>query len=598
MYLKYFKLQLSQMMGQIWNCLLGWWLCYSLLSMVTGEEQLVLGSPEDCKNADFVPGYNLGGEGFDIVKMEQKGSYVIDMEKWDTGNGSCMLCTNRYLNQQKEKLPAAVTSWRTISKCSQKISSKIYESSEALVKDSTSSVSNNWKVGLEVPLTAGVSIGGTHSRESTNAMAKSKEDKFSFTKHEVKCSFYSYHVASSPPLHQEFLQALKSLLPTSNSHSYQSLIDKFGTHYTTGVDLGGKISAVTAIRTCKAAMSGLTDTAVKDCLDVEASGTYQGATLKTELSHCQELKKKMGIEESFSSMFDDRQTEVIGGNINDDDLLFSSTSQGNARNMWMESLKTIPGVVSYTLTPLHLLLDDDNPAKGGLKKAIENYISRNALNQVCSESCKVGKKNSARDRCVCVCEKSTNIMSNCCPVERGLATLKVFKLYAKGLYGDTFTQTDGSVEVKYGNLVHRTAVIDNNDNPRWTESFEFGPIKISQTNKLTFKVYDDDTYWNSELLGTCDFDLNSGNVSDECMFQYGSFFFSYSVECAPSLNGPKCADYSPSPMSSSLAEIFHSRNGILAKDMWKLKTARNNIKTLYFKGHYGGQESRFVQQFG
>uniref|UniRef100_A0AAY5ETW3 Perforin 1.2 n=1 Tax=Electrophorus electricus TaxID=8005 RepID=A0AAY5ETW3_ELEEL len=562
------------MMGWMRNCLVGWWLCYSLISVITAEDQLILGSPEDCKNSDFVPGYNLGGEGFDIVKMERKGSYVIDMETWNTGNGSCKLHKNRYLNGQKEKLPIAVVFWRSISKCSQKISSKMYESSEAVVKDSTSSVSNNWKVGLDIPLTAGGSLGGTHSREATNAMAKSKEDKFSFTKHEVKCSFYSYKIASSPPLHQDFLQAVKSLYPTYDSHSYQSIIDRFGTHYTTGVDLGGKISAVTAIKTCKAAMDGLTDTAAKDCLDVEASGTYQGVTLKTEFSHCQELKKKLNIKETFSSMFDDRQTEVTGGNINDEDLLFSTTSQ-NARKVWQESLKSIPDVVTYTLKPLHLLLNDNNPAKKGLKSAIEKYIRNNALKQVCSESCKIGKNNSARDRCVCVCQRSTNILSNCCPTERGLATLKVFKLHAENLYGDTFSKTDASVDVIYGDLIRRTAVIHENDNPHWNESFEFGSITISLKNKLTFNVYDRDTYWNSNLLGTCDFDLKSGKWSEVCMFKYGTFFFSYTVECAPSLQGPKCADYSPSPMASSLAEIFNSRNGILAKDTWKLEVAQN-----------------------
>ncbi|KAL7829242.1 hypothetical protein AOLI_G00301270 [Acnodon oligacanthus] len=549
------------------------------------KEQLELGSPKDCESADFIPGHNLGGEGFDIVKMERKGSYVVDLEKWDIGNGSCKMSRNAYMSNAKQKTPAAVVFWRTLPKCSMKVSSKIYDSSEALVKDSTSSVSNNWRIGLDVMFKGSGSTGGTHSRESQFGMRKSKEDNFSFTKHVVKCSFYSYKIVTSPPLHQEFLKAVRSLPRKYDSNSYQHIIDMFGTHFTQQVELGGKMKAVTAIRTCKAAMTGLSDTAVKDCLDVEASGTYKSATLSAEFKHCQALKKKMSTDEKFSSVFNDRQIEINGGNINGEDLLFSRASHSNALKQWLDSLKTIPDAVTYTLLPLHLVLNNKHPARKGLKKAVENYIRDNALQKVCSRSCKTGHRNNARDPCACVCERSQNILPNCCPAEKGLATLKVFKLYAKDLYGDRWTETDGSVEVSYGDRVRRTAVINNNNNPRWRESFEFGPVKLSISKKLSFKVYDADSNWNSDFLGQCSFDLRSGQVSDMCNFQYGSFFFSYTVKCAPSLQGLKCADYSPSRMDSHLAKIFHSRNGILAKDVWKLQMARNYSSNLYFKGY-------------
>ncbi|KAL6457615.1 hypothetical protein MHYP_G00345780 [Metynnis hypsauchen] len=570
-------------MGWMCRYLVSCWMWWSLLSIVNAEEQLELGSPKDCENAVFIPGHNLGGEGFDVVKMERKGSYVIDMKKWDIGNGSCKMYSNTYLNNAKQKTPVAVVFWRTLPKCSMKVSSQIYDSSEALVNDSTSSISNNWKVGLDVMSKASVSVGGTHSRESQFGMKKSKEDKFSFTKHVVKCSFYRYKIASSPPLHQEFLQALQSLPREYDSDSYQGIIDTFGTHFITGVELGGKMKAVTAIKTCKAAINGLSATAVKDCLDVEASGTYNGVTLKAEFQQCQALKKKMNTDEKFSSVFNDRQTEIIGGNINGEDLLFSRASHPDALKQWLDSLKTIPDVVTYTLKPLHSVLNYRHPARKGLKKAVENYIRDNALKKVCSESCKIGHHNNARDPCACACERSQNILCNCCPVENGLATLKVFNLHAKGLYGDILTETDGSVLVRYDQIVQRTAVITNDDNPRWSESFEFGPIKLSNSKTINFEVYDEDTYWNSDLLGKCSFELRSGEVTDTCYFQYGTFFFSYIVKCAPSLQGPKCADYSPSPMAKPLAKIFHSRNGILAKDMWKLQSAQNYSDTVYFE---------------
>ncbi len=155
---------------------------------------------------------------------------------------------------------------------------------------------------------------------------------------------YRYRVAQKPPLHAEFLEAIKSLPASYNLDSYRNLITTYGTHYTTSVKLGGQMSApialwaacwhtaplrfghpvfeswpedlsrthpplsfplpfqsylicpitikrqkvggqmktVTTIKSCQAAVSGLTNTAVKDSLDVEASGSYSVATVKAE----------------------------------------------------------------------------------------------------------------------------------------------------------------------------------------------------------------------------------------------------------------------------------------------------------------------------
>ncbi|MED6247148.1 hypothetical protein ATANTOWER_032087, partial [Ataeniobius toweri] len=142
------------------------------------------GSPQQCEKAHFVPGYNLGGEGFDIVTMERKGAYVINTEIWNLGNGTCKMYKNSYMNGEIQKVPVAVVDWRNLPKCSLKVSSKLYDSVESLVNDSTSSVSNNWKVGLELPVdpsvTVGVGLGGSHSRASEFGMKKSKEDRYNF----------------------------------------------------------------------------------------------------------------------------------------------------------------------------------------------------------------------------------------------------------------------------------------------------------------------------------------------------------------------------------------------------------------------------------
>ncbi|XP_051801095.1 perforin-1-like [Acanthochromis polyacanthus] len=555
-------------MARLWHLLL---LCWTFSPLCLTSRSGFTGTPQQCKQADFVPGYNLGGEGLDIVTMERKAAYVIDTETWNLGNGTCRLYPNSYMNRKNQKVPVSVVDWRSLSKCNLKVSSIVYDSAETLVNDSTSSVSNDWKVGLDIPVDPsvkiGVGLGGSHSRAAEFAMKKSKKDRYNFFRHSIYCSFYSYRLVTNPPLSHDFQSAVNSLPPYSfkTGVSYRNLIDTYGTHYITQVLLGGEIKAFTSVRTCEATMNGMTATEVSDCLSVEASATFaQSASIEAMTKHCEAEKKKLGSGQRFSSVFNERETEVTGGNIDGADVLFQGQSNPSVYNSWLNSLKTAPDVVRYNLKPLHTILPSGHPASAGLKREVEQYIKNNAVVKKCSESCLIGHRSSKRDPCACVCNSNQNVKSNCCPAGKGLATLKVFRLYAQGLYGDKWTQTDGSVEVNYDGQTKRTVIISNNDNPAWSEKFEFGQIKINMMNKLTFRVYDEDTYWNSDLIGSCSFDLRSGKVTDSCMFNHGTFFFSYVVECAPNLSGHQCQEYSPSPMSPSLAEVFHTRNGILA----------------------------------
>lgn len=379
---------------------------------------------------------------------------------------------------------------------------------------------------------------------------------------------HSYRLTANPPLSYDFLSAVNSLPSYSPAKAplYRDLIDTYGTHYITQVYLGGAIKATTSFKTCLTSMSGLTATDVSDCLSVEASASFaSSASIKAMYKHCQDKKKNLDTSRSFSSEFSERFTEVVGGDEHDV-LFFQDNSNTDVQKNWLNSLKTTPDVVQYNLKPLHTVLPNGHRARSGLKQEVETYIKKNAVLKKCSESCQIGHRSNKRDPCACVCNSDQNVKSNCCPAGKGLATLKVSQLYATNLYGDSWTETDGSVEVKLGDQTKRTDIISDNDNPIWRETFKFGSIVITMQNQLTFSVYDSDSYWNSDLLGECSFELRRGRVSDSCMFNHGTFFFTYEVECAPSLSGNQCQEYIPSPMNPSLAKVFHTRNGVLAGD--------------------------------
>lgn len=151
------------------------------------------GTVAECAEAEFAPGTNLAGEGFDITRMERKGAFVLNMNLWKRRDRRCMLCTNPYLEQQRQKLPLAVVDWRPQQSCSSKVSSRLHRSSESLVASSSSSVENDWKANLQVDAgrkSSSLMLAGTQSKLAEYSMDKSKSDRFSFTSLGMTCSYY------------------------------------------------------------------------------------------------------------------------------------------------------------------------------------------------------------------------------------------------------------------------------------------------------------------------------------------------------------------------------------------------------------------------
>ncbi|KAF5894975.1 perforin-1-like, partial [Clarias magur] len=264
-----------------------------------------------CDSVDFAPGSDLAGEGFDITTMQRKEAFVIDMSSWLQKDKTCTLCKNPYMGGQKQKLPVSVVDWRPSRKCKIKVSSSVYESSESLVSSSTSSLKNNWKIGLDISTMRGggsLMLAGTNSKLAEYSMAKTKKDKFSFTSHTFSCGYYRYRVSSRPILNPEVKNEFSMLPATYDNNTkplFFKLIDMFGTHYITKVSLGGKVSSVTSIKKCHASLQGLTVDEVKTCLDVEASVSVGVASLQSEYQHCKQAKDKSLNKKSFSSSFSD-----------------------------------------------------------------------------------------------------------------------------------------------------------------------------------------------------------------------------------------------------------------------------------------------------
>ncbi|XP_053277450.1 perforin-1 [Pleuronectes platessa] len=459
------------------------------------------GSGSECENAPPVQGYNLAGEGFDVVKMSRTGTYAINVTAYLDDNHTCTLCPNRFQNGQIQRLPAAVLDWRPFSRCSKQLSSGLHHSVDSLLRSSNSLVSNNWNVDLGLDNFGTAMLGGSKSELAKFAVQQHSEGMTTFATHELSCTFYSYRLADHPQLSTEFTKHLNQLplsLNTSQDRAeYRRLIDTYGTHYLHQVKLGGRVKRITAFRTFPATLNGYSESEINECLKTEFQMALGLLPATASLSNtCDNiLKGNMSVSMGSYQLFITHKTEVIGG----DGGILNQQDPSEAYRSWMNSLHDKPDVVSYAILPLHRLVGDSQ-ISANLKSIVTDYIKENQLHPA----------------------------SKSRPTRTGRGTLKLCNLRARRLNSDPFSATDAYVKIYYHKYYQYSDTIDDNNYPRWYETFDFGYVELS--HKLKLEVWDEDVYYDDHIV-TCSNYVERGTHDMICEFSQipGSLEFTYSV---------------------------------------------------------------------
>lgn len=153
------------------------------------------------------------------------------------------------------------------------------------------------------------------------------------------------------------LKNLPSTYDHRNTSAFKHFLSVYGTHFIRRVHLGGRVNSMTAIRTCQASISQMSVHAISNCLSVEAEATIKGATVSAATSFCHSKSKRLKTGATFSQAFSDRTSEVLGGDESVGDVLFQPNGAA-AFKKWLVSLKRVPGLVSYQISPLHLLVNN------------------------------------------------------------------------------------------------------------------------------------------------------------------------------------------------------------------------------------------------
>ncbi|XP_034275716.1 perforin-1-like [Pantherophis guttatus] len=528
----------------------------SLLFFLTGvSPNCYVGTADECdEQKDFVPGYSMAEEGFDITTLEKKAN-VLDLSQWQRADGTCTLCRNPFLQDRPlQRLPLVAVDWAAKVSCQRKVHTSLQSSGIDVVHAAASDVKNDWKVGLDVQVKpeqqVQMTMSGAHSTVADFTMQKNNQDKYTFASHEISCSYYSFRI-SQYILSRHFKRSLRSLPAKYRSNSlpeYRQLIGTYGTHFIDHLHLGGRVRDVTALRVCETVLEGASADEVKDCLTLEASANIGGGkgSLSAAYNACEELKKKKNFKGSFHQTYNERHTEVIGGDQHTD-LLFSNEQNPEGYKQWLESLKYIPALLSYSLKPIHTLLPKGHPKRDSVQQAVSEYIRERVLWRNCSQPCPPGSQRSLRDPCSCVCPNDGTTNTMCCSRERGQSKLTVTIRRAFGLWGDHSTRTDAYVKVFFHGVESRTSTVWNNDNPVWMAHLDLGKVQgLGEAGRLRIQVWDEDNRYDDDLLGTCDRTPTSGKPHIEvCYLNHGRLEFQYNLECGPFLGGPYCLDYVP-----------------------------------------------------
>ncbi|XP_059809183.1 perforin-1-like [Hypanus sabinus] len=531
-----------------------------------------IGNARECRRASPVPGSSLAGEGFDVVTLDRKGAYVVDVESWRRPGGACKLCRNTLMRGRWQRLPLAVVDWRAQRRCYRTVKSRLFHSASAFSSSVSSSVDKSWSVGLGISkysVSVGVTVAGSKSRAMSFANRKAQSDNYSFSSQKFLCRLYRYRLRNTPPLASEFSNQLKQITSSSYAgarHQYRQIVQTFGTHYFRSVEVGGSYKDVTAIRTCEAVSQGLTATQVKNCLSVEASVSVLGfGHTSARAGYCKKQASSHTHSHSFHQAFSERLTEVSGGHsTGHTDILFSSSPR--AFTSWMNSLTASPGIIHYRLAPLHFLLPRTNIRRKHLRRYLREYIMANAMKRDCSRTtCPAPGRKSRFNRCSCRCPENSLVDRQCCAKQKGAGHLVVTVINGSGLWGDYLSGTDGFVVVSYGNAKAQTRVVDNNNNPTWNARLDLGEVVAHSYMKLILKVYDKDPL-RKDNLGTCKVPLISGVTDLTCYLKHGKVTYQLSFICGLHLQGRTCHQYAPSPGAREISGLLWTNQSFHSSD--------------------------------
>ncbi|XP_066486493.1 perforin-1-like [Tiliqua scincoides] len=433
---------------------------------------------------------------------------LMDLRKWQIRG--CTLCENPLVKVKRlQKLPLAVTAWKANISCQQKVQHSAPKSVISEVREEAAPA-------------------GRPAQIDTQSLLMSR-----------------FGIDKDKSVSEDFKNKVKLLPEKYDSNSklrYYHLIRSYGTHFITELDLGVGVRILTALPVCKIRLEGFTVSEISQCLEIEVGKIigFGEVTKDPDFQKCKETLKNL-----TGRWLSKDQLRLIQGGQASERSPFFRTGFDNDPKRWLENSKYWPGLLSYSLEPLHTLVNKSDPRRDSLQHALSEYVRERALWRNCTHSCPPGVQQSAWDPCSCECPNNNFTNSMCCPQQRGLGKLTVTIESASGLWGDYITGSDSYVKVLFKDKLMCTPTVWNSNHPEWNANFDFGIIQVQEDfSELELQVWDQDFGWDDDLLGRCFPSLSPWNSTTHfCYLNHGRLNYRYHLACGPHLGGSFCWDY-------------------------------------------------------
>lgn len=311
----------------------------------------------------------------------------------------------------------------------------------------------------------------------------------------------------------------------------------------TELDFGARIFYITGVEVCRLPLENYTLSEVSHCLEIEV-GVLIGFDKMTQDPYFKKCKQKI-TDTSFLFLVSESIKTIEGGRHYYLDLSNQAFNFPESSQNWLESVKTLPALLSASLQPLHTLVDKNDPRRENLRLALNRYMRGKTMLRKCNPTCPPGVKPTAWEPCSCECPNNDFTTSMCCSKQLGIGRLTITILHAEGLWGDYLSRTDAYVSVTVQKRVKCTHTIRDNNYPEWNNRMEFGIINLTHFTKVKIEVWDEDYRW-SDFLGKCLLTLRPfETVEHVCHLNHGSLYYKGQLFCGQHLGGPSCRDYKP-----------------------------------------------------
>jgi hypothetical protein len=556
--------------------------CLALVPHLALAQQAARGC--DCKRYPFVPAHNYGGEGFDVTTMERKISSIIDMNRDLGTDGTCRLRQNSHMGGTTQKLPAAVESWKRVSRCNADFTSESFDHASKITQDIAGKMSSEWSVGIEaeasgpVPNAPGTTAGGGGSFNAAGSNSKmgkfaneiSKTMQGTFVKSTLKCALYQYSLPLYDiPLKDSFVTAVKNLPVSYNEYKYMQFINQYGTHYFHKITLGGRVDILSAANKCVLKEVHISDEEASECLSMGATASVKGeaaegvsgsGSASVDYKTCNDKAKKTNRFSDINDVFSKRYVQVLGGSTAGlaSGLKASMENVKRDYDAWIQSLVANPEVIDQEIRPIFEAFDfvkcsDDNtiPAKKkNMVKAVEAYLyERRTSVGFCKDVCKFNCPGKLEDDCTCKCTADNVNDRDCCPNQISYGEFTIHNLHGHvdadkdGTASDLWMTFPGTYKPITGLTTFKgkpSLPLKETDWPKWGD-VHFGKVQAGAS--IHMQLIDKDGWFNGgdDTMLNCYVKAQTEHVkytAKDARVEGEGY-----LKCTGMLTGPRCDQF-------------------------------------------------------